>query len=160
MAFVRELVTKIGFETDKKSVKKVEGSVDKVKGKLKKGFSALQIGGITAAVYGIGKAFQTVVAAAANMEMLTTQFEVMLGSAEEAETLMGRLKVFAASTPFALDTLAKGTQNLLSFGVAQDEVVETMRMLGDTPAGMLRNLKALSGRMARFRSKAKLAWKN
>ena len=80
--------------------------------------------------------------AAADMEMLTTQFEVMLGSSEAADLMMNDLNKFAAATPFALDNLATGTQQLLSFGVGADSVIDTMRMLGDTAGG---NAEKLSG---------------
>jgi len=95
--------------------------------------------GAVAGIFMIGK---SAISAAADMEMMTTQFEVMLGSTEKANAMMEKLKTFSASTPFALEDLAKGSQQLLSFGVAEDDVLKRMQMLGDMAGG---NAEKLSG---------------
>jgi tape measure domain-containing protein len=96
-------------------------------------------GAITAAVGAVGG---FAIGAAADMEMMGTQFEVMLGSEEKALALMGELRKLAASTPFELADLGQGAQQLLSFGVNAKDVTNTMRMLGDTAGG---NAEKLSG---------------
>ena len=108
----------------------------KIFGKKVKLFMA----GIVTGIAALGK---SAISAAADMEMLTTQFEVMLGSTEKATTMMDELKTFSAETPFALPDLAKGTQTLLSFGVAQKDVLRIMRMLGDTSGGNTEKLNGL-----------------
>jgi len=132
---LRELITKIGFDVDEKSAKNSEDRVKKMSVGMKAGMLA-----VAAAVFAIGKAALT---AAGDMEMMTTQFEVMLGSADAAVKMMDDLKTFAASTPFALEDLARGTQQLLSFGVASDVVVDTMKLLGDTAGGDAEKLSGL-----------------
>ena len=99
--------------------------------------AALAVG---AAIVGIGVA---AVKSAGDMEMLATQFEVMLGSAEKATKMMDQLEEFSARTPFQLPDLAKGTQNLLAFGVAEENVLDAMRMLGDTAGGSREKLMGL-----------------
>ena len=132
---VRELITKISFKLDKTKQKKAEQTINKFKT-----FGKLAGAAIVTGIAAIGVAS---VKAAADMEMLTTQFEVMLGSTEKANNMMEQLKEFSAATPFQLQDLAQGTQTLLSFGVAQQDVIGTMRMLGDTAGGNSEKLKGL-----------------
>jgi tape measure domain-containing protein len=144
---VRELVNKIGFEVDEAGMKRAEGKTRNLSKIMKRA-----IFGVTAAVAAIGI---FAVKAAGDMEMLRTQFEVMLGNAEEARDLMEELKQFAAATPFAIQDLAQGTQQLLSFGVAQEDVLETMRMLGDTSGGNREKLSALVLAFGKVQAKGK-----
>lgn len=132
---VRELITKIGFKVDEQQLSKVEKTVQKVSMGMKIGFTAA-----VAAMAAIGK---SAITAAADMEMLTTQFEVMLGSAEKAAEIMNQLKIIAAETPFALEDLGKGVQQLLSFGVKSEDVLKTLKMLGDTAGGSTEKLNGL-----------------
>ena len=144
---VRELITKIKFDVDQQSLKNAEGKTKKF-GKALKNIAL----GAGAAVIAIGVA---AIKAASDMEMLTTQFEVMLGSGDKAVAMMDELKVFSAATPFALKDLAQGTQTLLSFGVAEKDVITTMRMLGDTAGGNNEKLKALILAYGKVQTKGK-----
>lgn len=144
---LREIITKIGFQVDQKGADEAE---DRVK-KMSLGMKAA-IGGVIAGIATIGK---KALDSAGDMEMLTTQFEVMLGSAEAAEDMMSQLQQFAASTPFALNDLAKGTQQLLSFGVSAEDVVDRMRMLGDTAGGDAEKLSGLILAFGKVQTKGK-----
>jgi tape measure domain-containing protein len=149
---VRELITRIGFKVDKNSMNKAEKSAMRMKKILRGvGIGAAAIG---TALVGIGVA---AVKAASDIEVLTTQFEVMLGSTEKANDLMEKLKTFSAATPFALEDLAQGTQNLLSFGVAEEDVLDTMRMLGDTAGGNREKLSALVLAFGKVQTKGKVS---
>lgn len=110
------------------------------------------IGGAVAGLAAIGIG---AVKAASDMEMLTTQFEVMLGSSEKANAMMKELKTFAATTPFAIKDLAQGTQTLLSFGVAQGNVINRMRMLGDAAGGNREKLNGLILAYGKVQTKGK-----
>lgn len=144
---VRELVNKIGFKVD-------QSQMDNAEKKTKKMSLAMKaaIGGAVAGLFMLGK---KAVGAAADMEMLTTQFEVMLGSTEKANAMMEKLKTFAAETPFQLNDLAKGSQQLLSFGVAEKDVINTMRMLGDTAGGNAEKLNGLVLAYGKVQTKGK-----
>jgi tape measure domain-containing protein len=136
---VRELVTKLGFDVDEKGIKENEKRVQ--------GFKKKAIGGLKKAALGIGVALAGIgvaaIKTAGDMETITTQFEVMLGSAEKAKTLIKDLRKFSVETPFELQDLAKGSQNLLAAGVASEKVVDTMKMLGDTAGGSTEKLNGL-----------------
>ena len=97
----------------------------------------------------IGKAFAALTAAATfqqlsqkilqvrgQFQQLEVAFETMIGSAEEADKLMSQLVQTAATTPFGLQDVASGAKQLLAYGVAADEVNDTLIRLGDIAAGL------------------------
>ena len=69
------------------------------------------------------------------VERLTTGFESMLGSSEAARRMVERLSDFAARTPFGLKDLGNATKQLLAFGVAEEDTIGTLKLLGDIAAG-------------------------
>lgn len=71
---------------------------------------------------------------AADAETTNAQFETLLGSTEKAKSLVKELKDFGASTPFEFPGLADTAKSLLAFGVTQDQIVPTLKVLGDTAA--------------------------
>lgn len=106
-----------------------------------------------AGLSGVAGAFQQVkqsVQLAGELEQTTLAFEVMLRSAERAKTLMTDMRKFAASTPFGLGEVTASTRMLTAYGVAADQLMPTMRMLGDVSAAFgkelpLRDLTYLYG---------------
>lgn len=69
-------------------------------------------------------------------QQLEVAFNTMLGSAEKAEALMQQLTKTAAITPFDLQGVTNGAKQLLAYGVAADEVNDTLVHLGDIAAGL------------------------
>lgn len=63
-------------------------------------------------------------------------FTTMLGSAEAAETMMGQLADFAASTPFELTGLTSATQQLLAYGFTAEDVIPMLTAVGDATAAL------------------------
>jgi hypothetical protein len=92
-----------------------------------------KIGAAASAVAGI-TLFKSV-RDAAQLEGINTQFEVLLGSAAAAQKQVEELQDFAATTPFQLEGLSQATTQLISFGVAQKDVIPTLQQLGDIAAG-------------------------
>jgi tape measure domain-containing protein len=73
---------------------------------------------------------------AAEAEQTAVSFRVLLGSAEAAQDVMVGLKQFAAETPFEFPELASAGKKLIAFGTSGDQVVPTLRRLGDLAAGL------------------------
>lgn len=92
--------------------------------------AALGLGSFVA--LGVKAGIQT----AAGLEQANVAFETMLGSATKARDLMGQIKDFAKSTPFELPEVVSGAKQLLAFGFAQDEVIDSLRRLGDVASGV------------------------
>lgn len=88
---------------------------------------------------------------AADAETAQTQLKVMLGSAQEAKKLLSELEDFALATPFRLDGLRDATKQLLAYGIAQTDILPTLKSLGDIAAGsgsQLSDLAEIYGRVA------------
>lgn len=69
-------------------------------------------------------------------QQLEIAFKTMLGSASQADKLMQQLIKTAATTPFGMSDIANSAKQLLAYGVAADEVNETLIRLGDIAAGL------------------------
>lgn len=69
-------------------------------------------------------------------QQLEIAFNTMLQSEEKATALMSQLVETAAKTPFDLQGVAQGAKQLLAYGIAADEVNETITRLGDIAAGL------------------------
>lgn len=95
--------------------------------------------GIGLAIDGVKKSIDLLSAPirlAAELEQTSTAFEVLLGSAESAETMLKQLKDFAASTPFQFTELADSAKKLTAFGFSAEEVVPNLKRLGDLASGI------------------------
>ena len=132
----------IEFDGDIKKLKAKLGSSEKQVSKLKKasaglgtvisksaGVAAVAFGGVTAALIGA-------VNEAKKIESITTQFEVLTGSAKKAVEIVGQLQEFAATTPFQFEGIAKASQQLLGFGFAAEEIVPKLQQIGDVASAI------------------------
>ncbi|HJZ57309.1 MAG TPA: tape measure protein, partial [Gemmataceae bacterium] len=71
---------------------------------------------------------------AKELELTTLAFEVMLKSADRAREMLGDIRRFAATTPFNSRELTDAARKLIAYGIAADQVMPTLRMLGDVSA--------------------------
>lgn len=69
-------------------------------------------------------------------QQLEIAFKTMLGSGEKASKLMNQLVRTAATTPFDLQGVAQGAKQLLAYGIAAEDVNDTLIKLGDIAAGL------------------------
>ncbi len=92
--------------------------------------AAKQAGSAISDMLGLG------ISLAADFQETKVAFEVMLGSAGAAMSLLEELDQYAASTPFQLPSLTAAAKSLLAFGFAASEIVPQMRQLGDLSAGL------------------------
>jgi len=170
MATVRELVTMLGYKINQQQLSQAEASMNRMGSKIKGSvggamnqastqasgfFTAMKWGaaGIVGSILAIGKKSLD---AAADMETLNAKFEVMLGSSEKASTMVTDLRKFAASTPFALKDLSEGAVTLLNFGLKGEQVIPTLRMLGDVAGDSNDKFRALALVFGQIQSTGKL----
>ena len=73
---------------------------------------------------------------AATFERTGIAFEVMLGSAERAKIMLGELAEFSKVTPFRLSQLEENARLLLGMGIQADDLIPTMKSLGDVASGL------------------------
>jgi tape measure domain-containing protein len=118
--------------------KKVSSFGDKMSAAWDKSVSAsnafaVGVGAAAVAVVGLGAAG---VKSAGEFEQSRIAFETMLGSADKARKMMNDIAKFAKETPFELPEVVAASKQLLAFGFAQEQILPTMRKLGDLAAGL------------------------
>ncbi len=76
------------------------------------------------------------IATAGQFEQMRIAFTTMLGSAEKADRFLRELYDFAAKTPFEIEGLQQQVQLLLALGFKAEEVIPTLRAVGDAVAAL------------------------
>ncbi len=92
----------------------------------------LKLGG-TAALISLGK---QIIEVRGEFQQLGIAFETMLGSKVKADQLMQEAIQFAQKTPFTLTDVATNIKQLMAMGIATEDVMDTMKALGDVAAGV------------------------
>lgn len=92
----------------------------------------------------------------ATIEQMKTSFEVMTGSAEKAAEVVDTLRVMGAETPFEMTDLAGTTQLLMQYGLAADDAINKMRMLGDIAQGNSEAMTSIAMGYAQMSSAGKV----
>ncbi|HEX2920915.1 MAG TPA: tape measure protein [Bacteroidales bacterium] len=69
-------------------------------------------------------------------QQLGIAFETMLGSKAKADKLMKEAISFAAKTPFTLTDVASNIKQLMAMNATGDDVISTIKALGDVAAGV------------------------
>ena len=135
----------------------VMGGVDRIRGKLG-GLVSFVSGPVAAgmAALGTGASVAGMVGLAASIEQTRTQFATLLGSMELARQKISELQRFSASTPFQFDGLAASAKQLLAFGVANDQVIPTLRVLGDVAAATGNQVGELSAIYGKVKANGRL----
>lgn len=87
------------------------------------------------AAYGGKKLWEMLIGSNAEMEQYTTSLEVMLGSTEKASAMIEKMRDFAAKTPLTLENVISGGSLLISYGVDESNLIDTMTKLGDLASG-------------------------
>lgn len=103
---------------------------------IMKGFigGSLVTGGFNVLKNAAVGAFGAIVDKAKEMEQLETRFKTLTGSTHGAKVMLENLQNFAASTPFQLPGLSESAAKLISFGIAQDQIIPKLQVLGDVAA--------------------------
>ena len=109
---------------------------------------------VVSAAVGAGTAFG--VKYNATIQDLTTQFEVMTGSAEKAADIVGELQTMGAKTPFEFTDLAKTTNTMMQFGFSADEAMDSLQMLGDIAQGNAQKLESITRAYSKMHSSQKV----
>ncbi len=102
---------------------------------MREGMMALGTAG-TIAFGGLALLTGGIIKAGAGYEQTQIAFRTMIGNAELAEKTLRDLAEFAQKTPFELPQLEQAAKQLLAYGTTAEELIPTMRMLGDITAGV------------------------
>ena len=140
---VGEVVAKLGLDQKEyeKGLKRAEAQADKsgskIGGIFKQAFSVTLGMGMFEA---LKKGFKSTVGTAMSLNSMlqTTQigFATMLGSAEKAQKFLDDMADFAVRTPFEYPELLEAAKRMLAYGFAAEEVLPTLRAVGDASAAL------------------------
>lgn len=82
------------------------------------------------------KAFvEDVIETRKEIEKLGKTFEVLLGSKEAADSFSSDIKNYALNSTLSISEISLAAQSLLGFNVSAEEVIPTLKMLGDVSMG-------------------------
>lgn len=87
---------------------------------------------------------RSAVTLAADAELMQSAFSTMLQSASAGAQMVQDIQTLAAETPLDTSTLSAATKQLLQFGVVAENVLPTVRMLGDVAGGDAQRLQSLA----------------
>ena len=140
---VGQVIAKLGLDQKEyeKGLKQAKKQADKAGSKIgnifKNAFSVTLGMGMFEA---LKKGFKSTVGAAIsfNSMLQTAQigFATMLGSAEKAQAFLDDMADFAAKTPFGYEELLEAAKRMLAYGFAAEEVLPTLRAVGDASAAL------------------------
>lgn len=92
---------------------------------------------------------------AASVEQITVSFTALLKSADKAQETLSALRDFSVKTPFTFEELAPAAQRLIAFGTAAEDVVDTMKNLGNAAQGNSETLGRLVGAYGKVQAKGR-----
>lgn len=81
---------------------------------------------------------------AAELEQTEIAFKTMLGSAAAAKKMLTEIRTFAAATPFQIPELASAAKVLLAYQIPAEDILTTLRQLGDVASATGSNLGELT----------------
>lgn len=131
-----------------KNALKANGSINSINassGSLKNTWSGLI--GIASKIFVAVGAFESVKSLfniGVQAEQSRVKFEVLLGSVGKAKKMLGELSNYADKTPYSFKGLQQGAETMLGFGVAENQILPNMRMIGDIAMGNEEKLSSLS----------------
>lgn len=100
---------------------------------------------LTAGLTTVGLATRSILSEFSKFEDVQTSFIPILGSLDAAKSMMQDISATAVTTPFQIEDLAQGAQILLSMGAAtREDVIPTLRMLGDVAGGSVDKFNRLA----------------
>jgi tape measure domain-containing protein len=117
-----------------KTLKSVKGSIASLGDVAKTSVAGLAGLGAAGAA-GLGAFIVTSSQAAASLEDLSIQFEVLTGSAKSSADLLKAFREEEKKSSLNTEDYANAAKNLLGFGMNLEEVVPTLKMLGDVSMG-------------------------
>lgn len=98
----------------------------------------------TAIFQGIKRLGTEIVSLGAEMEQTRISFEVMLGSAKNANYIIGQIQKMASISPFETNDLLKATEQLANYGIEGKNLLGIVDKIANVAAGDKTKLEGLS----------------
>ena len=116
----------------------------------------LSLGAVSIGGVGLKGMITNTVKLGAEMQNTRLAFETMMGSARKGNALIAMLEQFADVTPYDNDEVIKSGRMLLNVGVATEELVKKLTMIGDIAAGTQQPLQDMVAIYAKAANKGKV----
>lgn len=143
-------------ENAKESVKNLTDSVGKETNSIKESLSgAAKYIGAMFSVQALTGFARSVVSVRSEIESLEASFRTLAGE-QAGGALFKQIKEFATTTPMLMQDLAKGAQTLLAFNIPAEQVMTTLRQIGDISMGDSQKFNSLVLAFAQMSSAGKL----
>jgi tape measure domain-containing protein len=140
---VGQVIAKLGLDQKEyeKGLRKAETQADKAGSKIgsifKNAFSVtLGMGMFEALKKGFKSTVGTAISFNSMLQTAQIGFATMLGSAEKAQKFLEDMADFAIRTPFEYPELLEAAKRMLAYGFAAEEVLPTLRAVGDASAAL------------------------
>ena len=138
-------------------IQQLEKTGSKTKGVFANAFSQIPFAGLLTNPFVIagaigGKAIKLGI----EDEMQKTSFTVLLGGEQAAKKLVDDIAKYADKTPFEKMGLGDAAKTMLGFGIAQDNVMPSLKMLGDVAMGDANKLQSLTLAFSQISSAGKM----
>lgn len=112
--------------------------------------------GVKALIDGIKQLGQAVIETRGQFQQMETSLEVLLGSKEKADALMGEIKEFAKVSPLDLKSTVAATQMMLGFNIEAEKVPKFLRAIGDVAMGDAGRFNSLTLAFSQMSASGKL----
>lgn len=132
------------FNKLQKELRETEVELRKVKGETDLFGTAMRGLGATMIGSEIIGGIKNIISAGAEFEQTTVAFTTFLGSADKAKSILEELGKFADITPFETKEVTKAGQTLLAFGVNADDLIHTLKIVGDVASGVGKDFNELA----------------
>lgn len=133
------------------------GSVREVMGNIES--ALLRIASAATAAFTASKALEfarACVKVRSEVESIEQSMDVLLGSSEQARSLLASIREFAATTPMDMDVLAQGAQTMLGFNIEAGKVMPMLRSIGDISMGNAEKFGSLTLAFSQMSATGKL----
>jgi tape measure domain-containing protein len=138
-------------------------SVERGISKIATSFTSFATTGVATISAGLAAAVASMTAfgiasakSASEMEDLETQFGVLLKSTSAAKDMMAEFRKEAIKSPLSIEDYAKAGKTLLAFGVTQNKVLPSLKMLGDVSMGNADRFSSLALAFAQTQAAGRL----
>ena len=111
---------------------------------------------ISGAAHSIVSPIKNAIKAAFDFETAQTSFAGLLNSIDKSKQHIEDLRRFAAQTPLTFDDLQQASKLLLSFGMSVNDVMPSLKMLGDISMGNAQKFQGLALVFAQVKAAGKL----
>lgn len=141
------------------TLKKIQASTEKTDMQMQKLDNSMNSIGLAIAGIAVGYGALKAVNIAGEYEQQGVAFETMLGSVEKGQKVLADLDKFATKTPFSIRGVQDSAKQLLAVGIQSENLIPTLKALGDVSAGLSVPMDRLALNYGQVRSQGKLTGK-